>query len=57
MNDLTPIYSIKQILDLSKEIAKSLDDYRDDIDTSEKEQFEIAIQVLINTMIDIENNF
>lgn len=57
MNDLTPRYSIKQILDLSKEIAKSLDDWRDDIYTSEKEQFEIAIQVLINTMIDIENNF
>ena len=57
MNDLTPRYSIKQILDLSKEIAESLDDYLDDIHTTEKNEFEIAIKVLIDTKTDIENNF
>jgi hypothetical protein len=47
-------YTLKEIRDLSKEIAESLDDYRDDIDTSEKEQFEIAIDVLLQTLKDIE---
>jgi hypothetical protein len=48
-------YSLKEISDLSREIAKDLPDYLDDIYSSEKEQFKIAIEILIQTLIDIEN--
>jgi hypothetical protein len=56
MSDLIPKYSIKQIMDLSKEIAESLDNNFDDVYTSDKSQFKIAIRVLIDTMIDLEIN-
>jgi hypothetical protein len=54
MNDLTPHYSIRQILNISKEIAESLDNNFDDVYTSDKQQFEIAIKTLIETIIDME---
>jgi hypothetical protein len=47
-------YTIKQISDLSKEIAKSLDDYLDDIHTTEKNEFEKSIDILLQTLKDIE---
>ena len=52
---MIPKYSLKQISDLAKEIAKDLPDYYDDMYSSDKQQFEIAIEVLISTLIDIEN--
>jgi len=52
---MTPKYSLKQISDLSKEISKDLDHYVDNILTSDKEQFEMAIKILIETLIDLEN--
>ena len=52
---MTPKYSLKQISDIAKEIAKDLPDYLDDIYSSDKEQFEIAIELLIRTLIDLEN--
>lgn len=52
---MTPKYSLKQISDIAKEISKDLDDNLDDIYTSDKNQFDIAIQVLITTLIDMES--
>lgn len=52
---MTPKFSLKQISDIAKEISKDLDNNLDDIYTSDKEQFDIAIKILIDTLIDLEN--
>ena len=52
---MTPKFSLKQISNMAKEIAKDLSEDPYDIYSSDKEQFEIAIDVLLQTLIDMEN--
>ena len=51
---MTPKYSLKQIVSLSKEICKSLDDNYEDIYTSDAYSFALNIQILIDTIKDME---
>jgi len=52
---MKPKFSLKEISNIAKEISKDLDDNLDDIYTSDKEQFDIAIAILIMTLVDMEN--
>lgn len=47
-------YSLKQIINLSKEICESLDDDYYDVNTSDAYSFALNIQILIETIKDLE---
>ena len=47
-------YSLKEIIDLSKEICKSLDDDYYDVNTSDAYSFALNMQILIETIKDLE---
>jgi hypothetical protein len=47
-------YSLKEIINLSKEIAKDLDDDYYDVNTSDAYSFALNMQILIETIKDIE---
>ena len=51
---MTPKYTLKEIRDIAKEICKSLDDNYDDVFTSDAYSFALNIQILIDTIKDIE---
>ena len=50
-------YSLKEIVNLSKEICKSLDDNYYYVNTSDAYSFAVNIQILIDTIKDIEEIF
>lgn len=50
----TKKYSLKEIVEISKEICKSLDDDYYDVNTSDAYSFALNIQILIDTIKDIE---
>jgi hypothetical protein len=52
---MTKKYSLKEIVDLSKEICKSLDDNYYDVNTSDAYSFSLNMQILIDTLIDLES--
>lgn len=47
-------YSLKEIVNLSKEIIKDLDDTYYKVETSDAYSFALNIQILIDTIKDIE---
>lgn len=47
-------YSLKEIVNLSKEICKSLDDDYYDVNTSDAYSFALNMQILIETIKDLE---
>ena len=47
-------YSLKEIINLSKEICKSLDDNYYDVQTSDAYSFALNMQILIETIKDLE---
>jgi hypothetical protein len=47
-------YSLKEIVDLSKEIVKDLDDYYYNVNTSDAYSFALNMQILIETIKDLE---
>jgi len=47
-------YSLKEIVSLSKEICKSLDDDYYDVSTSDAYSFALNMQILIETIKDLE---
>jgi hypothetical protein len=51
---MTKKYSLKEIVDLAKEICKSLDDNYDDVYTSDASSFALNMDILIETIKDLE---
>lgn len=51
---MTRKYSLKEIIDLSKEICKSLDDNYYNVETSDAYSFALNMQILIETIKDLE---
>lgn len=51
---MTQKYSLKEIVDLAKEIAKDLDDDYYDVNTSDAYSFALNMQILIETIKDLE---
>lgn len=47
-------YSLKEIVNLSKEIVKDLDDNYYDVNTSDAYSFALNMQILIETIKDLE---
>lgn len=51
---MIPKYSLKEIVDLAKEIVKDLDDDYYDVNTSDAYSFALNMQILIETIKDLE---
>ena len=50
----TKKYTLKEIAELSRQICESLDDNYYDVNTSDAYSFAVNIQILIDTIKDIE---
>ena len=51
---MTKKYTLKEIVNLAKEICKSLDDTYYDVNTSDAYSFALNMQILIETIKDLE---